>query len=547
MRAKTLLVSLLILVISGASHLTDAGKKWKHACPDCNVILISIDTLRADHLGCYGYPRETTPNLDEFSEQGVRFDRTIAHAPSTTASHASIFTSLIPPHHGAQRSKRQPISDKVRTMAEILREAGYRTVSYNGGGQVSAEYGFDRGFEVYEIERGGFSKTVGKAVRWMQHHPDEKFFMFLHTYEVHAPYQPNPAFMEIFDADYSGELDDQIPMRLLLEINDGTATIDEPGTQHIVNAYDAEIRSMDKAFGQLVRYLNTRELLEHTIVIFTSDHGEEFDEHAQIGRHSFALYDEILRVPLIIRLPGKKLASTVVVQPVRSIDILPTLIELLGLESSDQFEGSTLTALMRGRESADRVAVSQVDSRNDPSPISIRTGSEKLILGTRSFVEGAPYRWYEREVEFTGTPPGITLPIESLHRPRRLRISVDGEPIKEVLIRPRKQPLTVHVTAPESRITIEAVTPCTRPEDLELDLGLPCVSFRVFNPFELYRLADDPSEQRNLLDEAGHREDVSRLRRQLDEILASRETPHPEEVEIDPRTREQLKALGYID
>jgi arylsulfatase A-like enzyme len=547
MRAQTLLVSWLILVIPGAFPLAHAGKKWKHACPDCNVILISIDTLRADHLGCYGYPRETTPNLDEFSRQAVRFETTIAHAPSTTASHASIFTSLIPPHHGAQRSKRQPISDKVRTMAEILREAGYRTVSYNGGGQVSAEYGFDRGFEVYELERGGFAETVTKAVRWMQRHPDEKFFMFLHTYEVHAPYQPDPEFMEIFDAGYAGELGDQIPMRLLLDINEGKTTVDEPDVRHIVNAYDAEIRSMDRAFGLLVRFLAARELLEKTIVIFTSDHGEEFDEHAQIGRHSFALYDEVLRVPLIIRLPGSRLASTAVAQPVRSIDILPTLVELLGLESSDQFEGSTLTPLMRGRKSADRVAVSQVDSRNDPSPISIRTGGEKLILGTRLFVEGAPYRWYESKVELTGAPPGITLPIESLHRPRRFRISVNGEPSKEILLRPRKQPLTVHVAEPGTRITIEALTPCTRPEELGLDLGLPCVSFRVFNPFELYRLEDDPVEQRNLLDEADHGEDVSRLRRQLDEILSSRETPHPEEVEIDPRTREQLKALGYID
>jgi hypothetical protein len=547
MRWKALLVLLLALLISGAVLTLRARKSRNPACPDCNVILVSIDTLRADHLGCYGYPADTTPNIDQFSKDAVLFRTAIAHAPSTTPSHASILTSQLPVHHGALRARQRPISEDVKTMAEIMRDAGYRTISFNGGGQVAATYGFDRGFETYQSEPGTFAQKVERAAHWMQRNRDAKFFMFLHTYEVHAPYQADPGFMEMFDADYAGELDDAILPRLLMTINDGTVTIDAEDVRHIVNAYDAEIRSMDQAFARLVRYLAQGNLLDNTIVIFTSDHGEEFGEHAQMGRHSHALYDEVLRVPLIIRLPGRKFAGTIVDRLVRGIDILPTVTDLLDLEPLDQFDGSSLTPLMMQRKDVERIAVSQIDTRHASIPSSIRTESEKLVLGARSFVEGAAYRWYEDKVEFVGTMHGIELPIESFRVPRRVKISVDGKFLKEAVIHPRKQPLGVPYSSPDARVTIESVTPCTRPEDVGVDLELPCVSFRVFNPFEFFLLDDDPAEQHNRFDDAAHDEEILRLRRQLDRILASREAPSAPEVDIDPRTRERLKALGYVD
>jgi arylsulfatase A-like enzyme len=547
MRRKTLLVLLLAFLIAGTALTLWARRGGKYVCPDCNVILISIDTLRADHLGCYGYSADTTPNIDRFSKDAVLFRTAIAHAPSTTPSHASILTSLLPVHHGALRARQQPISDTVKTMAEILRDAGYRTISFNGGGQVSATYGFDRGFELYESEPGTFAQKVEKATQWMRKNRDAKFFMFLHTYEVHAPYQADARFMEMFDADYKGDLDDAILPRLLININDGTVAIDAEDARHIVNAYDAEIRSMDEAFAQLVRAMDRGELFDNTIVIFTSDHGEEFGEHAQMGRHSHALYDEVLRVPLIIRLPGRKFAGTIVDRQVRGIDILPTVTDLLDLEHLDQFDGASLTPLMTRRRDDERIAVSQIDTRHERIPSSIRTESEKLVLGARTFVEGAAHRWFESKVEFVGTTHGIELPIESFHVPRRVRISVDGKFLKEAVIHPRKQPLGIPSSSPDARVTIESVTPCTRPADVGADLELPCVSFRVFNPFEFFLLEDDPAEQDNRFDDAVQREEISRLRRQLERILASRETPTAPEVDVDPRTRERLRALGYVD
>ena len=170
LKAVPILALLGLLVACGGTPAAEQAVDYR--CVDCNVILVSIDTLRADHLGCYGYPRPTSPEVDRFSKQSVLFRTAIAHAPSTEPSHASMFTSLLPAHHGGLRAKHQPISEDVTMMAEILREAGLRTVSYNGGGQVAASYGFDRGFEIYESSAKSFFHKVGDAVRWLEGHAD---------------------------------------------------------------------------------------------------------------------------------------------------------------------------------------------------------------------------------------------------------------------------------------------------------------------------------------------------------------------------------------
>ena len=191
------------LALSGSSEQQpDHG----YRCADCNVILISIDTLRADHLGCYGYGPNTSPNIDEFSTDAVLFSTTIAQASSTEPSHASIFTSRIPAHHGAMRALRLPISPDVVTLPEVMQKAGYRTISYNGGGQVSAHYGFGRGFEVYDSTRGEnrFTEKVDAAIDWLENNAGEKFFFFLHSYEVHAPYKPPAEYIELMGGTTTG-------------------------------------------------------------------------------------------------------------------------------------------------------------------------------------------------------------------------------------------------------------------------------------------------------------------------------------------------------
>jgi arylsulfatase A-like enzyme len=353
--------------------------------PGRNVILISIDTLRADHLGCYGYHRNTSANIDLFSRDCILFKNAIAQAPSTLPSHASMFTSVIPPHHGAYYAYRRAVPAKLDTLAEVMQRHGYGTVSYNGGGQVAAIFGMDQGFDVYESMELDFKHPVLKAINWIEENPDRKFFMFLHSYEVHHPYTPGPEHLALFEQDYAGQLPErEISGQLLEKINEKEMEITEEDGQHIINTYDAEIHSMDEAFGKLIAFLKEKDLYEDTLIVFTSDHGEEFGEHGQWGWHSHTLYDELLKVPLLVKLPQTEYASTVVEQQVRIMDIAPTVLEILGLAVPESFEGENLLHRADGKMKPVLFAFSEKDCVAEKLPRSLRTMEWKL-LGNRLY------------------------------------------------------------------------------------------------------------------------------------------------------------------
>ena len=202
-----------------------------------NVILISIDTLRSDHLSCYGYARKTSPNIDAFGRDCVLFRNAIAPAPSTLPSHASMLTSLIPPHHGASFPLKRPIPKKIETLAEILRRYGYRAVSYHGGAKMAPEFGFGQGFEIYEEKRrDDFDHPVEAAMDWLRQNSGETFFMFLHTYEVHLPYTPNPELLSFFETSYGGPLPRSISKAVKNDINHGRRKITEADGKHTERA-----------------------------------------------------------------------------------------------------------------------------------------------------------------------------------------------------------------------------------------------------------------------------------------------------------------------
>jgi glucan phosphoethanolaminetransferase (alkaline phosphatase superfamily) len=190
---------------------------------DFNIILISIDTLRADHLGCYNYERNTSPAIDEFRGDAVLFRRCMSQSTSTLASRASMLTSLIPSHHGAYFTRSRPLPDNLQTMAEFLRQKNYRTISFNDGGQIAAKFGMDQGFEIYESlpfkkpAEMVFQRIVNKAAAWIDRHlhPGEKFFLFLHTYQTHHPYTPEKEYLELFESGYNGSLPRHIPVELI--------------------------------------------------------------------------------------------------------------------------------------------------------------------------------------------------------------------------------------------------------------------------------------------------------------------------------------------
>jgi arylsulfatase A-like enzyme len=353
-----------------------------------NVILISIDTLRADHLGCYGYPIATSPAVDRFAEDAVLFEMTIAHAPSTEPSHASIFTSLLPIHHGAYFSLKAPLHDDHVTMAEILKQHGFVTKSFNDGAQVQAKWGFDQGFDEYTTLPGPpteytFRRTVEHTVAWLEDHRSERFFLFLHTYEPHHPYTPEARYYEAIGHVNRSELPTAISKQLLEELNRRFPTLGEEDKRHVIAGYDAEIRSMDDAFDTLISELARLDLYDDTLIVFTSDHGEELGERDRMGWHSHALFDEQLRVPLIVRLPGGRHAGRRVAAQVRSIDILPTVLDVLEIPLLEVFEGSTLMPLVRQPSGASRPAVSQRDVREPRGPVSLRTGDWKYYERTQ--------------------------------------------------------------------------------------------------------------------------------------------------------------------
>jgi len=173
--------------------------------------------------------------------------------------------------------------------------------------------------------------------------------LFLHTYEVHHPYTPKEEYLALFDADYSGDLPSSISRELLLEINDNKLAINESDKKHIIDTYDAEIKSMDDSFIVLIDFLKENNLYDNTIIIFTSDHGEEFSEHGMMGWHGTTLFDEVLHIPLIVKFPNSLFASTVIDQQVRSIDILPTLLDVCDIPNEEIFEGISLMSMVKGK------------------------------------------------------------------------------------------------------------------------------------------------------------------------------------------------------
>jgi len=312
-----------------------------------NVVLISIDTLAADHLGLYGYPRETSPNLDRYAENAIVFENAYSTAPKTPESHMSMFTSLYPSVHGVftidDPTRLRALGDSVRTLPEILAQNGYATVGFHAGGYLDAQFGFGRGFGAY---RKGEQR---RAEEWLWRNAAKgRFFLFFHTYRVHDPYTPKPPFDRRFDPDYAGPIVHDLST--LEQMVDSTRWADYSAAfwkavdksdprevAHVVALYDAAIAEMD---AELVGLLNAIDRhAPRTIVIILSDHGEEFGEHAMFT-HS-QLYGETLHVPLIIRHPDRKRGERIA-DRVSLIDLAPTVLDLLSIPPDEQFQGRSL-------------------------------------------------------------------------------------------------------------------------------------------------------------------------------------------------------------
>jgi len=359
-----------------------------------NVILISLDTLRADHLKCYGYGRETSSHMDILAEDGVLFKHAYSSTSWTLPSHMSMLTGLDNRNHRVDKTN--PHLDlSIVTLADLLRKNGYFTHAITGGALVSHRFGFSKGFDSYrEFKRSQHHPRSAETLfrhssQWLKKNKDKPFFLFLHTYQTHDPYTcPSPFNSAFFSSDHmpweEGDMEkilfgekrkDQVPYRNL--------SVKEQ--ENIVALYDGEIYYTDEVLiGPLIENLKELGLYQNTMIILISDHGEEFFEHGA-WFHGHSLYNELIQIPLIIKFPHSEYRGRSIDQTVRIVDIIPTILEQLELDHSPNgMDGVSLIPHLRDGSPFEQMVVADLDSPEStlrlPVKVTLIHKQYKLVL-----------------------------------------------------------------------------------------------------------------------------------------------------------------------
>jgi hypothetical protein len=305
---------------------------------DVNVILLSVDTLRADHLRSYGYRHDTAPFIDaRLARRGVVFESLTAASPVTAPSHMTMFTALQPITHGVTHGLKS-LSPALRTLPELLRAQRIETAAFTENGWVGTRQGFGRGFNVFSENKspnimmpmGEVDVTFAQAKRWLAWNRDKRFFLFLHTYQVHEPYAPPKGYADLFSRQDGQEVNESSPLYLRRRAD-----------------YDREIRFVDDELRSLFSELERLRIDGDTVFVLTADHGEEFKEHGLFshGRH---LYEEAVRVPLIFQGPGIPEGRRVET-PVAHVHLMPTILEVFAAEAPPGQTTRSLLPLIRGQ------------------------------------------------------------------------------------------------------------------------------------------------------------------------------------------------------
>ena len=482
---------LAAIVLLAAAAMTPACRRSERPP---HVVLISVDTLRADRVGAYGYTaRPTSPRIDALAEEALVFEVHIAAAPWTTPSHMSLLTGLTPTRHGVTGSDRglreglqgeRPIERlpaAITTLAEALGAEGWATAAFTGGVTLDPRIGFDQGFEEYDtsmvkLDRG----KVDRVLAWIDAHDDRPFFLFWHTFEVHAPYVAPEFLDEVLPAPRARALGERLES--LPEKNGWKQVRAAKRVMRKHDAYDAEVtralydggvRSFDRWLGELVDGLKERGLYERTLLVLTSDHGEQLGEAGRPGPygdgfynvHGNTLFEELIHVPLIVKLPGPSQEVRRIPEVTASIDVMPTILDVAGLPVPPEVQGRSLRPLWQGQAGwMARAALSE----------SLSEGEEKKAL------RAGRYKYV---------------------------VSIDAETVAE-----------------EGRSHL--------PPD---------------PPAALYDLVEDPEERQDLL--ATAEEEATRRAGAMGQELRRRlaEVGEPEEAWLSPEAREGLEALGYVE
>lgn len=302
---------------------------------ELNIILFTIDTLRADHLECYGYDKVKTPHINRLANEGILFEHNIVQVPLTLPSHSSILTGTYPLYHGVRDNGGFYLDESHHTLAESLKNKGYATGAFVAAFVLDSRWGLDQGFDYYydnfdltkykkvsldSVQRRG-DEVLAEVYKWVENQAQQKFFAWIHLYDPHTPYDPP----EPYKTEYRGRQ---------------------------FGLYDGEIAYVDQLMGEFRDFMEEKNLFEKTLIIFTGDHGESLGEHKE-SAHGFFIYDSDIRVPLIIRFPEGKYAGHVVSNQVKSIDIMPTVLHLLDEEIPESVQGKSLLSLIVEDEAQD--------------------------------------------------------------------------------------------------------------------------------------------------------------------------------------------------
>jgi choline-sulfatase len=308
-----------------------------------NVLLLIVDTLRTDRVGVYGSPRPTTPNLDALAARGLRYDRAYATSPWTMPTVASVLTGLMPASHGVTHVRRK-IPDAATTLAELLKDQGFETTGIVGNVLLTEEHGFQQGFDHYDTHAANGHRhvstpqVVDSAVRALERHAasDAPFFLMAHFFDPHYDYLPHEGVD--WAKDSAGRLDTSVE---IVQIRDDRASLTPEEVRFLGDLYDEEVWFTDQGIGQILATLDRLNLTEDTLVIALADHGEELMEHGWLG-HTRSMYEEVVRVPLILAGPGIPSAA-VMGTPVSLAAVTPTVLDRLGIAPGwDRFQAPPL-------------------------------------------------------------------------------------------------------------------------------------------------------------------------------------------------------------
>ncbi len=544
-----------LLCVAGCSPVetqeTPAVSGFEPA-PTRGIVLVSIDTLRADHLGAYGYARPTSPFLDRLAARGVLFERAYAQYPGTLQSHMSIFTGLYPGEHDVMPPA-LVLSPEIPTLPELLSRAGFRTSGHSEGGWMAGGFGFRRGFADWtdhpyaadtDVER-----TLGLGLDFLRSVPPaERFFLFLHTYSVHDPYRPPREYVERFwpgppPADMFSPDGPEFS-----RLNRERLAASAEQLAYLRALYDASIAYVDhqlEAFWSEVEKLG---LAGEITLVVTSDHGEEFAEHGLLAHTQ--VYPECLHVPLLVVHPARR-EPLRLGQLVELVDLAPTLLELAGAPPP-RMSGQSLLPLLRDPAAAHRdrayAEVRQAFGIGARTLLEERDGGLWQLVHVRPELEVEGF-WVTKEIRFDSSTPRLEFQAVAFHQPRHVEVEIDGEASRPFELVPDWRTVTLDLPDDGELHRVRLRTEgCSSPLAVgeSADDGR-CLSFKLrgvaLDRIELFDLLKDPAAARDRA-----RREIARTRAMTVALKGYRHLPVARAAQqtLTAEHVRQLEALGYL-